>query len=286
MNLRLGPVGQAFTFIGLVLTFSLGVALALPAGASEAAAIPYMYTPMLAALVMMLVVTREGCHREGWRTFGLRQAGLRWWPVAIGAPVVIGLAGLVAAYALPTAAPAHGSIPSAIIGFVIGGAIATVGWTLGEEFGWRGYLLPRLRTLGDGWALVISGVVWAAWHMPIIFLTDLYHADGNRLVVLPLFVLTVMGAAVFIGYLRIASGSVWPATIAHSAHNGVWSLTSAFIVASSPAAEEYVAGDSGIVIGIGTLIAAVLLTWWVRRPRSERATVEGTLVLEPTPTTA
>jgi len=267
MTRRLSPAAQAFVFIGLVLLFSVGTALALPAGASEAAAIPYMYTPMLAALVMMLVVTREGYRREGWRSLGLRSAGLRWWPVAIGGPVVIASVGLIAAYALPSAAPASGNVPQAVIAFVIGGAIATLGWTLGEEFGWRGYLLPRLRVFGDGWALAISGVVWAAWHMPIIFFTDLYHADGDRLIVLPLFVLTVMGAAVFMGYLRIASGSVWPATIAHSAHNGMWNATSAFVVASSPAAEEYVAGDSGLVIGVGTLIAALLLARWVRRAR-------------------
>lgn len=286
MNLQLGRATQAFTFIGLVLLVGVGVALAIPDGASEAVIIPYMYTPMLVALVMMLVVTREGYHRDAWREIGLRRAGLRWWPVAVGAPVVVGLAGLVASYALPSAEPVAGNVVAAVSEFLILGVVATVGWTLGEEFGWRGYLLPRLRVLGDGWALVISGAVWAAWHMPVIFLTDLYHADGNRLIVLPLFVLTAMAAGTFIGYLRIASGSVWPSTIAHTAHNATWNLTGVFIVTTSPAAEEYVGGDTGVVIGVGSLVAAALLAWWVRRPKAERATVEVRHVREPAPTTA
>jgi membrane protease YdiL (CAAX protease family) len=35
-----------------------------------------------------------------------------------------------------------------------------------EEIGWRGYLVPRLLSLGQTRALVISGLVRATWHMP------------------------------------------------------------------------------------------------------------------------
>ena len=40
--------------------------------------------------------------------------------------------------------------------------------TFGEEFGWRGYLLPKLLGLGARKALLISGIIWGVWHWPII----------------------------------------------------------------------------------------------------------------------
>jgi membrane protease YdiL (CAAX protease family) len=106
--------------------------------------------------------------------------------------------------------------------------------------------------------------------MPLILFTSLYHADGNRLLVLPLFVGTVVIAGVLIGYLRIASGSIWPATLAHSAHNAAWGLTGGFMIATSPAAEEYVAGDTGIVIAIGTGLALWALVATTRRGLDRR----------------
>jgi membrane protease YdiL (CAAX protease family) len=41
-------------------------------------------------------------------------------------------------------------------------------FTFGEEFGWTGYLLPKLLLLGRWKAIVIYGVIWGLWHAPII----------------------------------------------------------------------------------------------------------------------
>ena len=43
-------------------------------------------------------------------------------------------------------------------------------FTFGEEFGWRGYLLPRLAPLGGISAAIITGVIWGLWHTPVIVL--------------------------------------------------------------------------------------------------------------------
>ena len=68
--------------------------------------------------------------------------------------------------------------------------------------------------------MLLVGLVHAAWHMPLIFLTPLYHTAGNRLIFLPLFFGAIVAAGFVFGYLRIYSGSVWPAAIAHWVHNG------------------------------------------------------------------
>jgi membrane protease YdiL (CAAX protease family) len=263
---HLNPLQQALAFIVLAISLATGVAAVLPAGVSEAVIILYMYTPMIAALVMMFVFSRDGYHRDGWRTIGIAKLGLRYWPFAILAPLAIGFAGLFASFLVPDVTP---TLPDGLAGTLvqtlIEAVLATVGWTLGEEFGWRGYLLPRLRVLGDRKALVVGSIVWATWHMPIIFFTSLYHPDANRLAIVILFYASVLPAGALIGYLRILSGSVWPSTIAHTVHNSAWNLTGAFMIAGSPFAEEYVGGDAGIVIGLGSALALALLVWWERR---------------------
>jgi len=92
------------------------------------------------------------------------------------------------------------------------------------------------------------------------FLTPLYHSAGNKLIVLPLFVGTLVAASFVFGYLRILSGSVWPASLGHSVHNVAWSTLGALTVTSSPVVvNEYLAGDNGILILATTAVVAVWL---------------------------
>jgi membrane protease YdiL (CAAX protease family) len=49
-----------------------------------------------------------------------------------------------------------------------------LGGPLEEEFGWRGYLLPRLSArIGNTWATLSVGAIWASWHLPMM-LTDVW----------------------------------------------------------------------------------------------------------------
>ncbi len=105
------------------------------------------------------------------------------------------------------------------------GMIWHIATALGEEIGWRGFLTPTLMKV---WSFPIAslatGLVWAAWHLPIIFFTS-YNAgpSGLELQMLNYGILTV-GLSFIMTYLRLQSGSVWPAVIMHAAHN-VYVLT-------------------------------------------------------------
>jgi CAAX protease family protein len=77
-------------------------------------------------------------------------------------------------------------------------------FTLGEEFGWRVYLLPRLAPLGGAWVAILSGMVWGLWHAPLIVVSG-YNFHGRPWLGI---------ALVAIGGLRAAS----PATEASSEH--------------------------------------------------------------------
>jgi membrane protease YdiL (CAAX protease family) len=153
-----------------------------------------------------------------------------------------------------------------VLNFAVNAIVTIVTFAAAEEIAWRGYLLPRLLQLGRNRALAITGLVHAAWHLPLILLTSLYHSDGNLLIILPLFVATIVAAGFVYGDLRIATGSVWPASIAHGVHNASWGALAGLTVTSSPVlVNEYLAGDTGVFILITTIVAAFLLRRWLRQ---------------------
>jgi len=66
------------------------------------------------------------------------------------------------------------------ISFVLGivligtfGMVRSVSSALGEEIGWRGFLVPDLsKSTSFTTTSLISGVVWSLWHYPILIFAD------------------------------------------------------------------------------------------------------------------
>ena len=113
--------------------------------------------------------------------------------------------------------------------------------------------------------MLVVGLVWATWHMPLIFLTPLLPV-GNKLISLPLFYGAIVAGSFFYGYLRIYTGSVWPSSIAHAVHNHAWGALGVFTATSSGVVvNNYLAGDYGILIVVGGVIGAVLVGRMLRR---------------------
>ena len=91
-----------------------------------------------------------------------------------------------------------------------------------------------------------------------------------------------MAASFAFGYLRLASGSVWPPTLAHAVHNAAWALLGAFTITDHDVAvEEYLAGDNGVLI-LGTTILAA----WVIRHAVVSATTRRPADVATTSSTA
>lgn len=90
-------------------------------------------------------------------------------------------------------------------------------FTLGEEFGWQGYLLQKLLgRYGLNRGLVILGVVWGYWHLPII-LMGYNFPDHPVLGALLLMPLSTVFIGVFQAWLYLRSKSIWMPTLAHAA---------------------------------------------------------------------
>jgi uncharacterized protein len=261
---KLGDTSQAAIFSVLVLVMATAVALAirlLELVPNLGMWILWSCTPTVAALIMLLVVTREGYSREGWKVLGLHRLGLSIWWIAFGLTLLITVAASAVVWATPLASfvVPEGGIVDSLLNFLIQVVILMLTFSLAEEIGIRGYLLPKLLSLGRTRALALSGLVFATWHMPLILLTPVFPI-GKELISVPLFYATVVAASFVYGYLRLYAGSVWPTSLAHAVHNAAWDTLGAFTVTSYPViVNKYLVGDFGVLILVGAVIGAVWL---------------------------
>jgi membrane protease YdiL (CAAX protease family) len=287
MFTKLTDTNKAAVFAVLVLCLSVGAALLirfLDLTPSMGMWILWSITPTAAALIMLLVVTRDGYSREGWKSLGLHRLGLSVWWIAFGGTLLITVAASAVVWATPLASfiMPVGGIANAAINFLIQVVILALTFALAEEIGMRGYLQPCLMSLGRTRALFLVGLVWATWHMPLILLTPVFPV-GNKLISLPLFYGTIVAASFFYGYLRIYTGSVWPTSIAHAVHNAAWGVLGAFTATSSAVlVNKYLVGDYGLLILVGAVIGAVVVGRMLRSGM-DQAQEAGALVPEVPP---
>src|SRR5215203_3391715 len=291
MFTKLTDTNKAAIFSVLVLCLSVGAALLirfleLPQGYVMFTI--WSFTPTVAALIMLLVVTREGYSKEGWKSLGLHRLGLNVWWIAFGVTLLITVAAsaivwatLLASFAVP-----EGGIINPVINFLIQFVILALTFSLGEEIGMRGYLQPHLMSLGRTRALLLVGLVWGTWHMPLYYFVAKLFPVGNVLLFVPLFYGTIVAASFLFGNMRIYTGSIWPASIAHSVHNAAWGVLGALTVTSSPVLVNlYLVGDYGLLILIGTVIGAIWVGYYLRSGMNQ-AQQAGAVVQEVPPTSA
>ena len=193
----------------------------------QAAAVLMWGGPALSAILVRLATERSLAGIG----FGLKSP--KWLWIALALPL---------AYALPPYLIAWGAgladfVPArwmAVLPYGLSassiatalGLILTVGLfdkvsrALGEEIGWRGLLVPELlKVVSFRNAALISGVIWALWHFPLIIFAD-YKAAGTPVPFqLGCFALMVVSSSFLYAWLRMRSGSVWPPTLLHAAHN-------------------------------------------------------------------
>ena len=98
------------------------------------------------------------------------------------------------------------------------GVIKNLGSTLGEEIGWRGFLIFELRKVMSFNSLaIVSGIIWAIYHFPIINL--MYGSGDFFLLHISAFTIMIIGISVILAYYSFKSNSLWPAAVYHSVHN-------------------------------------------------------------------
>ena len=90
---------------------------------------------------------------------------------------------------------------------------------LGEEIGWRGFLVPELsKNVGFTGTAMISGAVWACWHYPLLIWGD-YNSGTPTWYGLSCFTVLVLSISFVFAWMRLKSGSLWTGALLHASHN-------------------------------------------------------------------
>jgi membrane protease YdiL (CAAX protease family) len=126
----------------------------------------------------------------------------------------------------------------------------------GEEFGWRGYLQVRLLGQHPLLAAVATGLIWGVWHYPINLRG--YNFPGHPVLGLVVFPVSTILLSIMFGWLRLRTGSVWAASLAHAATNAVGGSLITLLFAGGP--DSIFVGYLGL---LGWLPLGVLCAWIV-----------------------
>jgi len=138
---------------------------------------------------------------------------------------------------------------------------------IGEEIGWRGFLVPELAKRRSFAATsAITGLIWAVWHYPVVLFAD-YKSDTPVWFYLPLLTIMLPFLTFVWTWLRLKSGSIWPCVMLHASHNTfIQSFFDPLTVHNKKT--NYVANE----FGSGILVLSILMAFYFWRRRTE---VEG-----------
>ena len=119
---------------------------------------------------------------------------------------------------------------------------------------------------------LLSGIIWAAWHSPILLFAD-YNAGTNRWYGLACFALMVVCQCFVFAWLRLKSGSLWPAAVLHASHNlFVQSIFDGLM--RDTGRTRWYTSEFGVALALTSVAIAVY--FWTRRAevsREERVAV-------------
>jgi uncharacterized protein len=143
--------------------------------------------------------------------------------------------------------------------------ITSVAHALGEEIGWRGFLAPRLvRRFGFTGGAILLGIIWAAWHMPILLFAD-YNSGTPAWFSIPCFCALTIGLSIIMTWLRLASNSVWPCAILHASHNLFIQGFFTPLTGARGQVSSYITGEFGVAVP--SMIVLFALLFWLKRQR-------------------
>jgi membrane protease YdiL (CAAX protease family) len=274
------PLRQIVVYLCITYGLTLAIALALPhAGIAPLIVIAF---PVIAMALTVAFTVPRGQRRAVWAGVGFNPRRGRGLLIAVVGPAVIIAVsfGVAAAFGVVQ----FSGLPPGFGRRVLNVALTTIIFAvvfLGEEIGWRGYLLFRVAELTSGRrAALVTGAFHAVYHLPLLLLTTTYQSAGNRWIVVPMVMVTLTLAGVWYGWLRLWSGSIWPVSLSHSAFDNLMEAVAGVAVTTSPAMMAYVTTETGVAtMIIMVLVAGYLLTrraadFAKAEPKSPRPTNE------------
>jgi membrane protease YdiL (CAAX protease family) len=237
-----------------------------------------MWSPAVASIVARLAL-REGfadvSFRWNW-SVGWRSLLLAWsLPILIGALAYGGAWAVgLARFEVPAEIRArYPDAPGAVLFLSNLGVNLTLGVLIGalsaagEEIGWRGFMLTRLIEASVPRPVLVSGLVWGLWHLPLI-VSGQYAAGPHPLLSAPIFLIAITSASYVYARIRLHSGSVWPPVVAHAAWNsGIQGPFDQFFGGDASRSTNIWIGESGICTVLVLVVVGIVAArpkWTVR----------------------
>jgi len=229
-----------------------------------------MWCPGIAALATQIV------HHDSVRDLGWRWGKTRYQVLSYLIPVfyvsvayslvwITGLGGFSGVELVKGLAAQSGleHVPAWIIALgyllvtVTLGTVVSCISALGEEIGWRGFLVPNLAKITSYPKVgLISGVIWAVWHYPLLFFAD-YNGGTPAWYGAACFTALVIGISFAFAWMRLKSGSLWTGVFLHASHN-------LFIqrvfdpLTTDTGITKYVTGEFGAALALISLVVAYI----------------------------
>lgn len=151
-----------------------------------------------------------------------------------------------------------------IVTAVLFGPILNFVTCFGEEWGWRGYLLPKIvAKMPRIPMLLITGTIWGLWHAPIIAMGHNYGTDywGYPVVGIAMMCVFCIALGTIFSYLCIKTQSCIPGVIAHGAINS-FAGAGLFFAATN---DNAILGPTpaGLIGSIGLIVTAIIIAiYW------------------------
>lgn len=281
---------KIYTFLGItfLLTWIIAFSLMFNGGYSNPLAVPIiascMFMPALAVIITTLITKNK--FKDTWIKPNFK-SNLKYYLLAWLLPVVLIILGSVVYYLIypshfdssmltmieatkgqlsslgkvvPNDAQLKSMLILQLVTSIFIAPVVNFVTCLGEELGWRGYLLPNLlEKMSPIKATIVSGVIWGIWHAPMIAMGHNYGLDYRSAPfggILAMIVFCVLIGS-FLSYITIKTKSCIPAVIGHSMINGFAAVGILFI--SIPNPNPFIGPTPvGIVGGIGFVITGAI----------------------------
>lgn len=172
-----------------------------------------VFTPSIVALILTAITRGKRGVTELFVQQTIRKTAFKWPLLSvIGIPILASLAMLTSLnfdlsdFHLRTTQ----LLPQVVVIVLI---------AFGEEYGWRGYLLPRLmKRFNVFYSSIILGLIWGFWHYPAYLI-----GTGTPLEMsFPVFLLWVVLGTLFISWIYYYTESVLTSILAHISANAAF----------------------------------------------------------------
>lgn len=260
---RRSPVVPLATFLVLAYGFSWWPWPLADLAARPDTALMIPVGPSLAAVLVLAWTSGRAGMRDLLRSVVRVRLG-RWWGVILLPPLVAAVSAGVAV-AAGASAPPLGDAVSVLAASVIAFPVLLVlGGPLGEELGWRGYVLPTLlRHVGPVTATLLLVPMWLVFHLPLIIgRPERYGVP---------WALMVVGFAFTLTWLQLRTGSVGLAVVFHAVINSSSAAAvQSFATVDRPLVWKVMAGlwlTVGLALAVGPLRASSMTSSSATGPR-------------------